>query len=104
MAPTSRCLQYRAHPRGQRSTVIITSLTERDPRLVESRYYGDRRDSWGSLTYGRIVKASGVDVELTRIEEDTLAHLVNQGLESHGWYDVAYDMRTMGGSGGGMLV
>ena len=72
----------------------ILSQYQTDDRLVESKYYLDRKDTWFSYEgsgYEYIKKINNInpDIELSDIEKNIIEYISNNCKSSYnGWYEV----------------
>lgn len=88
-------LYQRWFPSG---TVVIASMKEVDPRLLESPYYLERKAEWfmghcgkKEILSGEIL-SGGLGIELTSREMEYLRFILKEfggAVTGHGWYDIA---------------
>lgn len=73
--------------------IIIASTTNTDERLMQSKYYADRHQTWFvDFKPGRNKKVINPDgMELTKAEQEYLTFVLSElgpDVVDHGWYDV----------------
>lgn len=74
--------------------VIIASKKATDQRLLQSKYYNDRKESWWASVHGPSCEAiaqDNIDIVLDENEKEYLEFVVKEfgsAVQAHGWYDV----------------
>lgn len=77
-----------------KTEICVVNLRKADTRLVSSKYYEQRKDTWWANWQTRRIPISDLpdfDMELTTKEKESLAEKLQchgDQVESHGWYDV----------------
>ena len=72
--------------------IVIAGTHATDDRLLVSKYYKDRKDSWFNVIPGKSSIDKGIiDMTLSDSEKEYLKYILDEFGEaviSHGWYDV----------------
>lgn len=74
--------------------VVIADKPATDNRLIQSKYYNDRKDTWWVHVHGpscEAIKDEDIDISLNDKEKEYLEFVLKEfgpAVQTHGWYDV----------------